>query len=157
MNYGMLRVQDTGEVTSEFEYRCRFPETSFAVDYPPPGTDRIAQVPAPETTPYERAVQGAPEQIDGMWVFSWLVEPALVPQQVPMRNAQRILYREGLLNPVQVAIDSMEGEEGDLARIDWATAQTVERTHPLVKYVIPQLGKSELEIDHMFIDAELLG
>ena len=157
MNYGSIRVQETGEVCTEFEYRARFPTTSFAVDAAPPGTDRIVEVAAPVTTNYERAVRGEVVQVDGRWQFAWTILPALVPTAVSMRNAQRILYREGLLASVEAVIAAMEGEEGDLARIDWARALTVERTDPVVLHLIPRLGKSELEIDHMFIDAALFG
>lgn len=157
MNYGSIRVQETGEVIPEFEYRARWPTTSFAVDAAPPGTDRVVEVAPPATTRYERAVRGDAEQLDGQWQFAWTIAPALVPASVSMRNAQRILYREGLLTSVEAVIATMEGEEGDLARIDWARALTVERTDPIVLHLIPQLGKSELEIDHMFIDADLLG
>lgn len=79
-----------------------------------------------------------------------------VPLAVPMRNARLALYAAGLLSEVQSLIDGMEGEFGDLARIDWTTALTVRRDSPLVARLTVDLGKTETEIDALFIQAALL-
>lgn len=84
------------------------------------------------------------------------IKPA-VPQVIPMRNARRILYANNLLTTVEATINGLPGELGDLARIDWATALTVNRTDPIVTQVIPALGRTEEQIDAMFIAAAELG
>jgi len=84
------------------------------------------------------------------------VEYVHVPQSVPMRNARLMLLQEGLLTTVQEHIANMEGVEGEAARINWEFALTVERNDPLVKYLIPTLGKTEDEIDQMFVEADRL-
>lgn len=77
----------------------------------------------------------------------------IIPESVPMRSARRALYAAGLLTTVESAISSMPGSAGDLARIDWLTALTVRRDDPVVVTLIPALGKTEAEIDAMFIAA----
>lgn len=79
--------------------------------------------------------------------------PVSIPESVPMRNARLALYAAGLLSDVQTLIDGMEGEDGDLARIDWATALTVRRDSPLVARMVLELGKTDAEIDALFLAA----
>ena len=79
-----------------------------------------------------------------------------IPQVVPMRSCRLILLQNNLLSVVQNYIDNIPGLGGDSARINWEYAQTVRRDDPLVVQLIPSLGKTEAEIDQMFIDASLL-
>lgn len=106
----------------------------------------------------------APGAIDAMdaaigdgWNGTAFVKPPApaptVPQAVPMRNAQRVLYAAGLLATVEDIINAMPGAAGDLARIDWRTAQTIRRDDPAVLAVTPLLGKTEAEIDALFVAA----
>lgn len=104
---------------------------------------------------------------DGIWIASAVVGsgqivfgsldlpdvPPPVPERVSMFAARTVLYRAGLLEAVEQAISDMPGEAGDLARIKWATALTVARADELVVQMIPSLGKTEVEIDGMFIEA----
>ena len=87
------------------------------------------------------------------WVYRPPPQPREVPSSVTMRSARLGLYSAGLLKAVEEFIASMEGPQGDLARIDWATAQTVQRRSPLVDYMTNVLGKTSDEIDSLFIDA----
>ena len=82
--------------------------------------------------------------------------PPTVPKQCSMLAARTVLYREGLLLLVEDVIANMAGEAGDLARIKWTTALTVRRDDDLVTQVIPQLGKTESEIDAMFVAGDLI-
>ncbi|MRW85417.1 hypothetical protein GJ698_15130 [Pseudoduganella sp. FT26W] len=79
-----------------------------------------------------------------------------VPRQCSMYAARTVLYTAGLLELVEGIIANMPGEAGDLARIKWATALTVRRDDDLVTQVIPALGKTEAEIDAMFVAADLI-
>lgn len=94
-----------------------------------------------------RVEEGAPDPVQ---------LPPVVPRQCSMYAARTVLYKEGLLEQVEDIIAAMPGEAGDLARIKWKTAQTVRRDDDLVTIVIPQLGKSEAEIDAMFIAGDLI-
>lgn len=80
-----------------------------------------------------------------------------VPDVVPMRNAKLALLYAGLLASVEQYIAGMEGMDGDAARIDWVAALTVRRDSPLVASMTELLGKTEEEIDALFIAAEALG
>lgn len=98
-----------------------------------------------------------------LWVGGWQTakEPPLVtvseqsevPASVPMRNARLALSATGLLSTVQNYITNMTGQEGEEARIDWQFALNVRRDSPLVKEMTQALGKSEGEIDALFIKA----
>lgn len=124
----MPRVQliETNEILSKEDYCARHPTWSFASIFTPLGDAEL------------------------------LPDLPVVPQAVPMRSARRVLYTEGLLATVEGIIAGMTGEAGDLARIDWATALMVRRDDPVVVTLIPALGKTEAEIDAMFIVAAAL-
>ncbi len=92
-------------------------------------------------------VQGGPEPV---------APPVAIPSLCSMYAARTVLYREGLLQLVEDVIAGMTGEAGDLARIKWTTALTVRRDDDLVTQVIPQLGRSEVEIDAMFVAGALI-
>lgn len=81
-------------------------------------------------------------------------EPADIPPVViptlTMRQARLSLLDAGLLDEVEAAITTTEN------RIWWDYSTTVERSHPLVDAVLTALGKTEAEIDDMFIAAATL-
>jgi hypothetical protein len=82
-------------------------------------------------------------------------QPA-VPEAVPMLNARMAMYDAGWLTPWENALAAMSGEDGDRARIKWATALTVRRDDPLVAIGIATLGKTDVEADELFVAAAAL-
>lgn len=79
-----------------------------------------------------------------------------VPESVPMLNARLALYAAGWLADVEALFAAMEGEQGDLARIYWATAKTVRRDNEVVSWALAHLGKTPQEADALFIAAAAL-
>lgn len=77
------------------------------------------------------------------------IPPVIIPT-LTMRQARLALLGVGLLDEVEAAITTPEN------RIWWDYSTTVERNHPLVNAVLTALGKTEAEIDDMFIGAALL-
>ena len=77
------------------------------------------------------------------------IPPVIIPT-LTMRQARLALLDAGLLDEVEAAITTPEN------RIWWDYSTTVERSHPLVNAVLAALGKTESEIDSMFIDASTL-
>ncbi len=79
-----------------------------------------------------------------------------IPKSITMKAARIVLLKAGLLTQATNYINSLEGVEGDLAKIEWEFSTTVERDNHLVKALTVVLGKTEAQIDQMFIDAILL-
>jgi hypothetical protein len=71
-------------------------------------------------------------------------------QVITMRQARLALLDAGLLDDVEAAITTPEH------KIWWDYSTTVERKHPLVNAVLTALGKTETEIDELFISASQL-
>lgn len=70
-----------------------------------------------------------------------------VPTSVSMRQAQLALLQKGWLDDVEAAVAASSRE----VQINWATNPPVERTNPLVNYVLKNvLGRTDLEIDEVF-------
>lgn len=99
-----------------------------------------------------------------IWVGKWDITETIPPKRdltrlqippsvIPMRNARLALSAAGLLPSVESYIQGMAGQEGEVARIEWQFAQTVQRSSPLVTKMTQALGKSESEIDALFIKA----
>ncbi len=77
-------------------------------------------------------------------------DPVQVPNAVSRRQFKRGLLNIGMLDAVESAVAS----SGDRSlQIDWAEAQYVERTNPFVTQLATSLGKSESDIDALFIMA----
>lgn len=81
----------------------------------------------------------------------------VVPESVAMWQARAVLIEEGVLDGVLAFINTIGDDvERAKAQAKFEYSSTVRRDDPLVAYVIPVLGKSEDEIDQMFIDAAAL-
>lgn len=76
-------------------------------------------------------------------------QPAIIPT-ITMRQARLSLLKDNLLSTVDAAITT------DEQIIWWDYSTTVERSNPLVIEVLTALGKSDEEIDQMFIGASQL-
>lgn len=77
------------------------------------------------------------------------VIPAVIPTLTRLQ-AKLSLLNLGLLDDVEALMTTQE------QLIWWNDAPTFERDHPLVVSVLGYLGKTEAEIDQMFIDAASL-
>jgi phosphoenolpyruvate carboxylase len=80
-----------------------------------------------------------------------------VPQSCAMWQARAILIEDDLLDDVNAVLAAIPDEKArKLAQAKFEYSSTVRRDDPLVTQVIPQLGKSETEIDQMFFRAVVL-
>lgn len=93
------------------------------------------------------------EQIGGAVVvrLAAVVQPGIAA--VSMRQAKLALLAAGKLAAVEAAIEAMDEPERSAARIEWASAGTVERTHPTVALISAAAGLSEAELDELFAAA----
>jgi hypothetical protein len=82
-------------------------------------------------------------------------EPApAVPESVAMWQARAILIEDDLLDDVNSILAAIPDDKArKLAQAKFEYSSTVRRDDPLVTQVIPQLGKTEAEIDGMFVRA----
>lgn len=103
-------------------------------------------------------VPSAPGDARQMWSGSeWVAIPAVVSQDVAMWQARDILIEDDLLDDVYAYFETIgDPKEKRKAISKFETSSRVYRNDPLVLYVIPLMGKSEADIDQMFIRAAAL-
>lgn len=78
------------------------------------------------------------------------------PSVVSMRQARLALLRAGKLQQVNNAIASMQGMEGEAARIEWDYSNEVRRNQPLTIALAHAIGMTEAEMDALFVEAAKL-
>jgi hypothetical protein len=79
-----------------------------------------------------------------------------VPTSVTMRQARLALLGAGALDAVTSAIDALQGQQGDAARIEWEFAATVERNSPIVAMLAAAVGLDDAALDDLFTVAAAL-
>jgi hypothetical protein len=118
---------------------------------------------APPVDAGQVAVPFVIELIDGEWTQLWTVREMTpeeleaakppVPQEVTMRQARLALLAIGKLDQVAPAIESLEGADRNVARIEWEFSGTVARNHSLVAMLGQALGLDEPALDQLFVTA----
>ena len=81
------------------------------------------------------------------------VIPVIIPDRVTMRQARLALFQAGLLDDTEALIASLEGPEGQAARIEWDYSSEVWRNKPFVVTLGSQLGLDDEQLDALFIAA----
>ena len=79
-----------------------------------------------------------------------------IPDSIDMRRARLALRAAGHLAAVNAAIEAMEGDAGEDARIEWEYATTIKRGHPLVTAMQQALSLSDQQLDDLFVTASQL-
>lgn len=80
-----------------------------------------------------------------------------VPFEVTMLQARLALLSAGLFDAVDAAIEAIpDATQRTRARIQWTSAQNVERSHELTQFMAVALGLSDAELDGLFRAATLL-
>jgi len=83
--------------------------------------------------------------------------PAPVPASVTRRQAREALLNIGLLDDVEMVINSIEDEtERKRAEIYWLDSATFERSHPMLIQIASAVGLTDAEIDELFVAAAAL-
>jgi len=118
---------------------------------------------APAVEPGQIAVPAVVDLVDDVWTQLWTVRDMTpeeveatrppVPAEVTMRQARLALLAIGKLDQVAPAIESLEGDEREAARIEWEFSSTVVRSRPLVVMLGQVLGLDEAALDQLFITA----
>ena len=80
----------------------------------------------------------------------------IVPDSIDMRRARLALLAASHLAAVNAAIEAMESDAGEDARIEWEYATTIKRDHPLVAAMQQALGLSDQQLDDLFVTASQL-
>lgn len=82
--------------------------------------------------------------------------PIVIPATVTMRQARLALLSVGLLDDVDMAINSLPSPQKEAARIEWEYSQEVQRHNGFVSVLAPTLGLTEESLDNLFIEAAKL-
>lgn len=87
-----------------------------------------------------------------------VIPPAgpVVPQRVPMLNAHLVLIETGWMPLIDSFIDNMPENARSKARAYLTQAETMARDNELVLAIPAALGKTEAEVDQLFITAGAL-
>ena len=94
---------------------------------------------------FHRAAQG-----DFGVITEYAPFPPPVPQSVQNRQAKLALLSAGLFKRAEEIINSMEGDAGIAARIEW-NATTFSRNSAFLKKIAQTLELSEKQLDDLFI------
>ena len=79
-----------------------------------------------------------------------------VPKTVTMRQARLALESQGLLDTINSAIASLEGDEGIAARIEWEYATEIDRDNTLFQSLKSTIGLTDQQTYDLFILAATL-
>ena len=109
---------------------------------------------------YEDAIVDAPDGFDPAQLDSYRLEDGVAvlrcPPAADQRQARLALSAAGLLAQTEAALAAMEGPEGDVARIEWQWAKTIQRDHPMIAALGTALGLTSAQIDNLFRAAAAL-
>lgn len=142
--------------------RNDFPNTSFPADLSratlPEGYVWVAPTTPPECGQFERVEQDTPIQVDGVWNQSWKVVPWTLEELKSWRShlscgplqMRKALRQLGVMATVQ-AVMAQADEETQEA---WEYASEIKRTDAMIESMRIALGKSEEEVDQLFILAQ---
>lgn len=89
-------------------------------------------------------------------LFAEPEQEPVIPVSITPRQGLIMLSRSGLLATVNAAIDGMEGQAGEEARIDFDRANEWRRDWPLLNALAGGLGLTDEQIDQLFITAATL-
>jgi hypothetical protein len=81
---------------------------------------------------------------------AYVPPPSNAPSSVTMRQARLALLEAELLTQVNAEIDTMTGDEGEAAKIEWEYAQDVNRSSALVQSLAAALSLTEEQLDDLF-------
>lgn len=112
----------------------------------------VATDPMPEYDPTTQTLElSKPTFINGQWRRVWTIElkPVVVPSSVTMRQARLQLLTMGLLDNVNVAVQSLS----PVAQIEWEYATQVNRDSDFVAQMAALLEMSEADLDDFFMEA----
>lgn len=167
---------NTNQVVSEQDIKLANPNTSFSVPFNPPAIYKwIFPVPQPEYNPVIQSVREIAPELTGLghyeqrWqVLNIYTKPAdeaaaivadslakyqaSIPQKVSRAQFILALLELGLLDDVEAAIASADRA----TQINYKERLEFERSYPLVATMAYALGKTDHEIDSLFVLAATL-
>lgn len=80
-----------------------------------------------------------------------------IPESVSMRQARLVLLQQGILDDVEVAINSINDESTRKAvQIEWEYALDIRRDWPALLMITQSMGITDEQLDQMFVVAGTL-
>lgn len=96
-----------------------------------------------------------PRILNNVWTETF--EPEIeVPEKVPLWCVKAILHEMNLLQTVEVALTQLEEPMKSRANYIWNYGNIIKRDSQTVYFIGQVLQKSKIEIDEIFINADII-
>ena len=112
-----------------------------------------------QTDPVEQSLTFTQAEIDTALVERLTPAATPVPEEVTPRQFRLAMIQGGVTpSQIETVIAAIpDATQRLLAQTEWEFASSVKRSHPLVAQFGRALGKTEVEIDQIFIVAKAIG
>jgi len=161
-----LRIQETGAVVYDNEFRALYPNTSFPAvlsvellnDF---GADPVLEGPQPTLTENQYAVyDGVIQDSNGNWMTSYVAVDYTAEEIVAKVEQWRssasctpfqgkaALFQAGLLDDVEALI--ADAATDTLTKLAWANAVEWKRNSPMIMSLSTALNMADTQVDDLF-------
>ena len=99
------------------------------------------------------------EEVNGIWQYKWKIEtippaPVVIPMEVTQRQAKEELIDIDLIDSIEAFLNAIPDPKQKRIGLNWYNnSQVFMRNNQFLNYVWNYLGKTQVELDTMFINA----
>lgn len=146
-------MKESGQVVSEFDYRCATPNVIYSTEFTPEDADIVYESDKPFLLQSQRCVPDGIEQVKGLWVTKWKVLDE-VPEYVEFWKMKTVIELNSLTKKIDDFIDSIEDKYQRIASQNKMKHASVMYRDDAIFAAMLRKGKiSNEQIDNLFIEA----